>query len=202
MMKRIEKIVASFPNWTNFNKNLARNYEAIALGGTEAYWELQKLVLDEKKVLNLSVPQQCLYMSWQVLRHSSSILKEGGIVFFLMSKDETNLKDSRQPLPLHRTVLRQWFFPKNKWTKYQMKYPFLFQPLWTMQCYGIKIKKNKKPCNPSENLSVLKEMADYCKERGLKFYIISHNVDCHINIANSNLISYSDFEDMVQSVKA
>lgn len=199
-MKRIEKIVARFPNWTNFNNNLTRNYDTIVLGGTEAYLKLQKQVLDEKKVLNLSVPQQGLYMSCQVLRHSSSILKDGGTVFILMSKDEINLKDSRQPLPLHNTVLRQWFFPKNKWTRYQMKYPFIFQPLWTMQCYGIKINESKKPCDPSENVKILKEMSDYCKERDLKFYIISHNVDSNINIPNSKVISYSDFADMVQEI--
>lgn len=191
-MKAIDNIIKKFPNWTNFNNNLNRDYDYLVLGDSEAYWLMNNMVIDPATVLNLSVPNQNVYMNWQVLRHASSIVKSDGTVFLLLSNNEICTPFETKPLPLHRLVLRKWFFQNTKWSNLKMRYPLIFQPFWTLQCYGVKIRKRKNQNISKETLRLISEMNAYCKERDLNFTLVKTDL-FNLEINDISVVDYKDF---------
>lgn len=170
--KITERLALKFPCWNTFNINLSRLYPFMVVGGSAAYSTFLRKPLDKEKVVDITLPQQNVYACNECIRSFFSILKEGaGTVCLAMTEQE--LSDNSQTLlPLHYEVLREYLYPDTNHNRRKSKYPLLFQPLWTLECLGIRMSVHKRNETLVEG-EKLTTINNFCKERDLSFLLVT-----------------------------
>lgn len=165
-----DKLFLKFPCWANFNKNLSRLYPFLVVGGSEAYRAFRQKPLDKQKVVDLTLPRQTIFACTECIRSFFSILREGsGAVCLAVTECEIR-NESKELLPLHYAVFRDFLHPGTNNNRRKVRYPLLFQPLWILECLGINLCRARKANGMVANLQVINE---FCKERGLSFLLVA-----------------------------
>jgi len=171
-MVTIQTLQDRYPNWKGFNKNLTRNYDILVVGGTDAYIRLLKTAYNPQKVLNLTLPDQSWWMSYECILHFFSIVKNGGRIIFVTSDTDNTSLDKSSALSFHHTILRSWYYPISKGIRRKVRLSWLFNPIWMLKCQGFNIGKSSIK-SILEDQHFWENISMFCEEREIHFERIS-----------------------------
>lgn len=171
-----------YPTWQNFNKNLDRNLSKVIIGSSYAFRHRKIFEADRYWCL----PQDNIYVQFEILKHFYSIIKTGGNVTLILSSSEIQEYPKRIYRTFHYRILQAALLPPKRVYKKYLNYPILniewAVKILNLWCFnGGKLKViNKEIVIPSETKNTIKEISKFCNDRDLTFNLIIPDIDYKI----------------------
>lgn len=136
-----------------------RNIDCLVIGDM---YQLPDEWIRDKRIVQLAAPNRSLAASYEILRHTHSILRDDGKAEVIIAVKEKNIDKEKFNLfdiPFFHYISIE--LKKLNNLKRKENYPLLFEPINTIiLLFNIKSKKFQK----KENLS--DEVTDFCLKRG------------------------------------